>query len=368
MALHNSLHTGSAARPVLSAQDARLALAGLLALNGPGPLDVRPGIMYAPGNPGLVTGDTSTGPWRYTVAPGSFVTTKGNLDGPHLSTNDGNTLVPTIVPPGSNSRYDVIYAMQLDADATISPDGSTAPLLGVVNGAAAASPSIPAAPAGAVVLATALILSTAIGGTSGVGVTLNTLVSRFTTTRNDPIPVRNATERAEVTPYDGLQVYRLDTHVVEAYNGTAWGNPTSAIGVQATKNAAQAVTGLVNTVVLFPAEDWDSSAFHDLVTNNSRITIPAGLGGKYLVGGKVGFTSGTLPGGSTLSVYVNGNPSTIVARAVLSDSGALSGSVILLLAAGNFIELVINIATTSSLQSNLVDYTPCYFSAVLLGI
>jgi hypothetical protein len=250
MALHNGLHVGSAAHAVLSAQDARLALAGLLALNGPGPLDVRPGIMYAPGSPGLVTGDSSTGPWRYTVAAGTFVTTKGNLDGPHLMANDGNVLVSSIAPPGSNSRYDLIYVMQDDADATISPDGTTAPQVAVVNGVASATPGVPALPAGAIALATALVASTATTGTSGPGVTIDTTVSRYTTVRGAPIPVRNATERDEITVRDALQVYRLDLHMAETYNGTSWLN--------AKKNVTQSGDPIVtlnssgNAAVTFP--------------------------------------------------------------------------------------------------------------------
>lgn len=33
----------------------------------------------------------------------------------------------------------------------------------------------------------------------------------------------------------------------------------------------------------FDTEDWDTDSFHDTATNTSRVTIPAGLGGKYRV-------------------------------------------------------------------------------------
>jgi hypothetical protein len=222
--LHQSAWTGSVANQVLLAQDARLAMAGLLALNGPTPLDIRAGILYAPGLPLNVTGNSSTSPWQYVVAAGSYVSTKGNTDGPHVGTNDGVVLVSTTVPPGSNSRYDLVYVMQQDADATISPDASTVPLIGVVNGTPGASPAVPATPAGATVLATALVASSAAGGTSGAGVTINTAVSRYTTLRGAHIPVRNQAERDELTVRDGLQVYRLDLHLIETYNSalTVW--------------------------------------------------------------------------------------------------------------------------------------------------
>ena len=36
-------------------------------------------------------------------------------------------------------------------------------------------------------------------------------------------------------------------------------------------------------IVPFGAEQWDTHSFHDNTTNNSRITIPTGLGGRYLM-------------------------------------------------------------------------------------
>ena len=36
------------------------------------------------------------------------------------------------------------------------------------------------------------------------------------------------------------------------------------------------------TLVAFATEDFDTDAFHSTSSNTSRITIPAGLGGKYL--------------------------------------------------------------------------------------
>jgi hypothetical protein len=361
MALHNGLHVGSAAHAVLSAQDARLALAGLLALNGPGPLDVRPGIMYAPGNPGLVTGDTSTGPWRYTVAAGSFVTTKGNLDGPHLSTNDGNVLVSTIAPPGSNSRYDLIYAMQQDADATISPDGSTAPLLGVVNGTAAASPAVPALPAGAIALATALIASTAVGGTSGAGVTIDTTVSRFTTTRNDPIPVRNATERNAITAYDSLAVYRLDTHLVETYNsGLAMflGAPPVARAIKGGAQNLSASPG-TNVAVIFDAGAPIDTSVMWGAGFQSRLT--ATVAGYYQITGKAGLTP-TTPTWTAVVIAKNGAllPETTVSIPATPITPRLMTSTLVQLAVGDYVELMVS----CSLASAAISIPECFMQAV----
>lgn len=279
MTLHNSLHTGSASHAVLSALDGRLALSGLIApaAAGPGALDVGTGVMFpAPGG-FAVSGTSSTSPWQYSVPAATFVTTKGTLDGGKIGSNDGVYLVSTVVPPASNSRYDVIYVMQQDADATINPDASTAPVIGVVNGTAAASPTIPAIPAGAYQLAHAQVFSTAIAGTSGAGVTITQDWS-WTSLRGTPIPFRNATEQNAVTwgsaavPALGM---RIDLGTLVINRGAGWvevAKPTARCRV--TRSSTQALTSGTVTSVIFDASDthgspstmWSSGSPTQIVT------------------------------------------------------------------------------------------------------
>jgi hypothetical protein len=218
MTMKTAAHTAGA---VEGAVDARLAAAALWALNGPGPLDVRTGVVYAPGNPMQVLGTSATSPWAVTVNPGHVVGSKGVTNGPYYGANDGLTTVNLTVPPASNSRIDVIYAMQQDAAAILNADESTAAVLNEVIGVPGAIPAVPAVPVGAVALYTVQIASTATAGTSGAGVTI-TPVFNWTTTRNDPIPVRNVTERAAISQSSGAQVQRLDTGIVERSDGTTW--------------------------------------------------------------------------------------------------------------------------------------------------
>lgn len=247
MTMHNTLHTGSAAHAVLSALDGRVALSGLIARGGSGPLDVRLGVMWPAGG-FQVSGTSSTSPWQYSVPGATFVMSKGSLDGTHLGSNDATYLVSTIAPPASNSRYDVVYVMQQDADATINPDATTGPLIGVYNGPASATPSRSAAlaaiPAGALALADALVLSTATGGTSGSGVTI-TQDWVWTTLRGMPIPVRNATEEAAITWGTAAEpafTFRLDTNQRRRNSGSGWVVETGGTSVSAS-DPAEAVAG-----------------------------------------------------------------------------------------------------------------------------
>jgi hypothetical protein len=56
------------------------------------------------------------------------------------------------------------------------------------------------------------------------------------------------------------------------------------VGVNATRtNVSTAVTANTEILVAFPTEEFDSNGFHDNSTNNSRLTIPSGYAGKYIV-------------------------------------------------------------------------------------
>ena len=64
-----------------------------------------------------------------------------------------------------------------------------------------------------------------------------------------------------------------------------WVTPASGatyVGVQANRNSGtQTISNTTYTAVTFPSEGWDTDGFHDTSSNTSRITIPAGKGGKY---------------------------------------------------------------------------------------
>ena len=59
------------------------------------------------------------------------------------------------------------------------------------------------------------------------------------------------------------------------------------------------------TTMTFNSENFDSDGYHSTSTNTSRITIPAGKGGKYLFYGNIGFT-GNANGVRTATILKNG--------------------------------------------------------------
>ena len=81
-----------------------------------------------------------------------------------------------------------------------------------------------------------------------------------------------------------------------ASTGLAWKTPaggSSFTGAGVKKSAAQSISNNTFTIITFDQEDFDTNSFHDNSTNNSRITIPTGKGGYYLISGLIGFASNT---------------------------------------------------------------------------
>ena len=227
--------------------EARLALAGTLAQNSPGV--PREGLLRQ-NSETVVMG---TGNMSYVVGPCSPVIARSANDGVYTMSLTGNTSISTTAAPASGSRWDLIFVKQNDASRG---DGDNAPVLGVVQGIAASTPAKPYAsvPEGSLVLAEAEVKVGATA-TNGAQVTI-TQMWRHTAMRGAPIPVRNTTERGEITAYLGLEIIRLDYRAMkQSYDGSRWYGSISCGGVYALPAIANgASTGQqpVNFPITFP--------------------------------------------------------------------------------------------------------------------
>src|SRR5687767_13815296 len=134
----DALHTGGLGpdnKPVVSALDARLAQAGLLALGGPGLLDVRTGVLHGPGSTTLLTGTSDTGPMTVQIGVHNWVTSRSAGSGPYLGALEAPRKVPVATAPSSGTRIDVVYVKQGDTATDIpTPDTVTEPVYGVLTG------------------------------------------------------------------------------------------------------------------------------------------------------------------------------------------------------------------------------------------
>lgn len=166
MAARHPLFVANGTAGVTTPQDARLALASLL--TGPGILN------------GFSVSGSSSGPnMKYLVTAGAVATQRGTLsaDGLYLWTNDGTFTADSGAPaPASGSRYDVIYALARNANDGFG-DANSDPIIGVQVGTASSTPSVPAVPTGALVLAQSLVASGSANAAAGT-VTITNVAAR----------------------------------------------------------------------------------------------------------------------------------------------------------------------------------------------
>ena len=77
--------------------------------------------------------------------------------------------------------------------------------------------------------------------------------------------------------------------------GLKWAAPAGAtfVGVQVYNSTAQSAANGADFYPDFDSESWDTNSFHSTSTNISRLTVPSGQNGKYMVYAVGGFTGNT---------------------------------------------------------------------------
>lgn len=135
---------------------------------------------------------------------------------------------------------------------------------------------------------------------------------------------------------------------------TAFVAAAAAEGVIAACRARRTTTMTITsggwTIPTFDAEDFDSMAMHDPATNPSRITIPAGRGGLYLVGASAAWGSGEDTENRVVQVLVDGT--TVVGEIDTSHAGTSDNEFAVaepaVLSAGSYIQMRLGTGSTST--------------------
>jgi len=157
-----------------------------------------------------------------------------------------------------------------------------------------------------------------------------------------------------------------------AATGVAWataaaGTPTFA-GCVLMNSGSITLSNATTTTLTFDTESLDTDAFHSTSSNTSRITIPAGKAGKYLILGTVRYDANSsgrristiLKNGTVLYEYESASPG--------SSDLSLVHSSIVNLAVGDYVELTgwQNSGGNLTLSGNgTLKYS--IFSAYLIG-
>lgn len=201
---------------------------------------IRPGLFFD-GNATVVSG---TAGMTYSVRAFTAVTTRGATSGAVYLSNDGTLIVNTIAAPGANSRYDVVYAWPRE----FSIDGTNSdPVIGVVNGTAAASPTVPSLSAfpGAIPLAQILVPAGVTATNTGTTITQ---LAPFTAVDGGIVTVRSTTEMNAYTPL-GVddRAFNLTDLTQYRWSGAAW-KPWDSDWISYTPTLVGIVPGTGGTV------------------------------------------------------------------------------------------------------------------------
>ncbi len=131
------------------------------------------------------------------------------------------------------------------------------------------------------------------------------------------------------------------------------------VGVQVKRTAGQSINTGTETAINFTAENFDTDGFHDNAVNNERLTVPAGLGGVYLVSAQVGWSTSTIAR-YTARLYKNGSTfATMVGYVDMDDLVAIGQQVMAIIPmdATDFIGLYVfhdnGVATDTTFSSDL---------------
>jgi len=162
-------------------------------------------------------------------------------------------------------------------------------------------------------------------------------------------------------------------HVLTADSATTSGlkwaaaSAPTAQGVSVYKTGTQSLTSGAYTLFTFDGEYFDTDGFHSTTTNTGRLTVPTGLGGKYLISVNFRTASGTFTD-ITCRLSVNGNAIAHYEGQTPGNSAVQSfaWAVPWTLVANDYVEFYVYHAYGSALNGE-IDQDRRHFSIMRLG-
>lgn len=137
------------------------------------------------------------------------------------------------------------------------------------------------------------------------------------------------------------------------------------VGCKVYKSSSQTVSAISTyTALTWNAESFDTDAFHDNSTNNSRITIPTGKGGKYLFTFVAALSTAQV---KRVGWYKNGTRVESAIAANSNYSGGVTFSYLDTLSAGDYVEVFVWNDSSTIYYSSAEYDLPTYLSAIYLG-
>ena len=123
----------------------------------------------------------------------------------------------------------------------------------------------------------------------------------------------------------------------------SWTTPATAVTTccRAYVTADQTIATATETALPFAGETYDVGGMHDNSTNNSRLTVPSGKGGKYLVAARVMWTP-TNSGKVECNMKINGGVAAHFSMDNLNDATPGWNYDIYDLSAGDYVEVYVS--------------------------
>ena len=113
-------------------------------------------------------------------------------------------------------------------------------------------------------------------------------------------------------------------------------------GARVYNSAVQSIATSTDTAITFNSERYDTDAYHDTASNTSRLTVPTGQGGTYIIGWTLGYAA-NVTGTRSAGVKLNGTTFINYDRRPTAAGGNpshLIGNVIYRLVATDYVELI----------------------------
>jgi len=182
------------------------------------------------------------------------------------------------------------------------------------------------------------------GGGTGGDVTITNSMATAIDAKGDLVAGTGADAFARLAVGNNGETLVADS---TASTGLKWAKSSNFVGCSLFSTSTTSAGNSTYTAVLFNSESFDTDGFHSTSVNTSRITIPAGLGGKYLVNA-FGEWDNNASGYRGLNFYLNG---TRIRNHYLTASAIFPTqqlSCVLNLAAGDYIEVYVSQDSGSS--------------------
>jgi uncharacterized protein YfdQ (DUF2303 family) len=153
--------------------------------------------------------------------------------------------------------------------------------------------------------------------------------------------------------------------------GLKWAAPAGGltfVGAQAWQSTAVSLSNNTWTAMTLTNEDYDSDSFHSNSTNTSRMTIPSGKGGKYLLQCSFALNSTNMTGYRSLAFYKNGTAVKTGGNEPYGTYPVIFLNAVMEVAANDYVEIYLKQDSGGTFSTDtFLGQQNCWFAISYLG-